>query len=197
MTSQQPDTNSSGSNSPLLYIVVVYDDEKLDIESFFKKPENSRVGFLFALLVSVNCCTEKEVLNNESGKLHSSILASGILDHLKTKQPSQTKPLPIIFIGLGLGALVTMKFIVSYEDWIPMGAVLTSVPRHSSTWEHPHFRRWYKKLREREDETFGPFKRMLLDFNHRCRHDRIRFSCVSQEVFEGEESKQVPRIKAS
>lgn len=193
MASQQPDTNSNGLNSHLLYIVVVYDDEKLNIEHF-KKPENPRVGFLFDLQVNLHCCTEPNVLKYESDKLHSRIITD--LD-LKTEVPSQTKPLPIIFIGLGLGALVTMQFVVSYENWIPMGAVLTSVPRHSSTWEHSHFRKWYKKLREREDEAFGAFKRLLLDFNNRCRHDRIRFSCVSQEVLEGEESKQVPRIKAS
>jgi hypothetical protein len=190
MASQQPDANSNGLNGPLLYIVIVYDDKKLNIEPF-KKPENPRVGFLFDLLVSVRC-TEQKVLENESGELRRRIL-----ERLKIKEPSQTKPLPIIFIGLGLGALVTMKFVVSNENWIPMGAVLTSVPRNSSTWEHPHFRRWYKKLQERDDEVFGAFKRLLLNFNHRCRHDRIRFSCVSQEVFEGEESKQVPRIKAS
>jgi hypothetical protein len=188
---QQPDANSNELNSHLLYIAIVYDDKKLNIEPF-KKPENPRVGFLFDLQVSVHCCTEQKVLNDESDKLRSRIL-----EHPKIKELSQTKSLPIIFIGLGLGALVTMQFVVSYENWIPMGAVLTSVPRHSSTWEHSHFRRWYKKLQEREDEAFGAFKRLLLDFNCRCRQDRIRFSSVSQEVLEGEESKQVPRVKAS
>lgn len=192
MALEQPETNSNGSNSHyLLYIVVVYDDKNLETESF-KKLENSRVGFLFDLQVSPHCCTEQKVLNNELSELRNRILK-----HLNTKVPSQTEPLPIIFIGIGLGALVTMQFVVSHENWIPMGAVLTSVPRHSSTWEHSHFQRWYKKLQEREDEAFGPFKRLLLDFNRRCRHDRIRFSCVSQELLEGEESKLVPRIRAS
>jgi hypothetical protein len=191
MTSQQPDTNSNGLNSHLLNIVVVYDDKNLNIEPF-KKPENSRVGFLFGPQVSPHCCTEQKVLNDELGKLRS-----GILEHLGAEEPSQTEPLPIIFIGLGLGALVTMQFVVSCKNWIPMGPVLTSVPRHSSTWKHSHFQTWYKKLQEREDETFGAFKRLLLNFNHCCRRDRIRFSCVSQEVLEEEESEQVPRIKAS
>lgn len=188
MTSQQLDTNSNGLNSHLLNIVIVYDDNGLNIEPF-KKPDNPRVGFLFDLQVSLHCCTEQKVLDDESGKLHSRIM-----EHLKIKEPSQAEPLPIIFIGLGLGALVIMQFVASYKNWIPMGAVLTSVPRHSSTWKHPDFQRWYEKLKEREDEAFGAFKRLLLDFNHRCRDDRIRFSCVS---LEGEESKQVPHIKAS
>ena len=188
MTSQQPDTNSNGSNNPLLYIVVVYDDKGLNIEPF-KKPDNPRVRFLLDLQVSLSCCTEQKVLKDESGELHSRILK-----HLKIKEPSQTEPLPIIFIGIGLGALVTMQFVLSYEKWIPMGAVLTSVPTHSSTSAHPHFRGWYEKLKEREGEAFGAFKRLLTNFNHHCRRYRIRFSCVS---LEGEESKQVPRIKAS
>jgi hypothetical protein len=190
MTSRQPNTNSNGLNSHLLYIVVVYDDKELNIESF-KKPDNPRVGFLFDLHVSLDCCTEQRVLKDESGKLRSRIL-----EYVETGEPSQTEPspIPIIFIGLGLGALVTMKFVVSCKKWIPMGAVLISVPRHSSTRKHPHFLGWYEKLKKREDEAFGAFKRLLIDFNHRCRHDRIRFSCVS---LEGEESKQVPRVKAT
>jgi hypothetical protein len=192
MTSQQPDTNSNESNSHLLYIVVVYDDEELCRKLYnesFKKPDNPRVGFLFSHQVNLDCCTEQKVLKDES-----STLCVRILEHLKIKEPSQTEPLPIIFIGLGLGALVTMQFVLSYEKWIPMGAVLTSVSRNSSTWGHPHFPGWYGKLKEREDEAFRAFKYLLISFNDRCRQDRIRFSCVS---LEGEESKQVSRIKAS
>jgi hypothetical protein len=129
------------------------------------------------------------VLNDESRKL-----CSLILEHLEIKEPSQTEPLHIIFIGLGLGALVTMQFVLSYKKWIPMGAVLTSVPPKSSTLRHPQFPRWYGKLKEREDEAFRAFKDLLINFNDRCRRDRIRFSCVS---LEGEESKQVSRIKTN
>jgi hypothetical protein len=191
MTSQQPDTNSNGSNSHL-YIVVVYDDKELCQKLYnesFKEPDNPQVKFLFSLPVNLNCCTEQKVLDDESRKL-----CSLILEHPETKELSQTEPLPIIFIGLGLGALVTMQFVLSYENWIPMGAVLTSVSPNSSTRGHPHFLRWYGKLKEREGEAFRAFKDLLIKFNDRCRRDRIRFSCVS---LEGEESKQASRIKAS
>lgn len=189
MASQQPDINSNGLNSHLLHIVVVYDDKELCKKLCNEPFKNSRVGFLFSLQVNLDCCTDQKVLNDESGRL-----CSLILKHLETKEPSQTEPLPIIFIGLGLGALVTMQFVLSYEKWIPMGAVLTSVSANSSTRGHPHFLRWYEKLKRREGEAFGAFKDLLIKFNDRCRRDRIRFSCVSLEE---EESKQASRIKAS
>jgi hypothetical protein len=191
MTSQQPDSNSNRSNSHLLYIVVVYDDEELCRKLYnesFKEPDNRQVRFLFSHKVNPKC-TEQEVLNEESRNLRSRIL-----EHPETKELSQTEHLPIIFIGLGLGVLVTMQFVLSYEKWIPMGAVLTSVSPNSSTRRDPHFLRWYGKLKEREDEAFGAFKDLLINFNNRCRRDRIRFSCVS---LEGEESKQASRIKTS
>jgi hypothetical protein len=116
----------------------------------------------------------------------SSILISDVLtkeelgiDYQRIRYP------PVIFVGIGFGALVVMDTILRTKNSIPMGAVMTSVTRDGATARSDEFKRWYAGLKQGGGN--GDMKmltQLLDDFNRHCHREHIRLSCISRDINE-------------
>jgi hypothetical protein len=113
----------------------------------FLKPH--RIGLQFELLKKANAVEE---LCKKSSALIKYINSDDV-KHTTDPKNSGRYP-PIIFVGLGFAALVTMKAVLS-EQLIPMGIVVSSVFKDSAVGRSAEFKTWYENLTElakKEDE---------------------------------------------
>jgi hypothetical protein len=104
---------------------------------------------------------------------------SGLTEHIKTvtdRKEGGPYP-PIIFIGLGFGALIAMET----EKLTPMGVVVSSSSPDSTTGQSIKFKTWYNNLAKQENPELGDLKSMLRTFNNYCRSERVRFSYVFRQ----------------
>lgn len=161
-----------GKIRPLYHVLVVYEGVYKDIESL-KGLQSSKVGWLEPH------CIEADFLGTENSVVKSCEKYSGLTERIKTmtnRKDGGSYP-PIIFIGLGFGALVTMNAVIS-EKLTPMGVVVSSVSPDWTTGQSIKFKTWYNNLIKPENPDLGDLKRVLCKFNNYCRSERVRFSYV-------------------
>jgi hypothetical protein len=172
-------------------ILIVYDDGDLNVSSFEESvTQNPRIGVIQKLLVHPDLLInpdghlDQEKLNEETQDLCGRINGSSMT---KTTRYEQLY-LPVIFIGIGVGAIVTMNYLVENMNVVPMGVMLISNTFSSPIRKRFSFKSWYKRLENRKDEESKNFKDLLQKFNSHCRSERIRVSCMAPQALEGEES---------
>lgn len=110
---------------------------------------------------------------------------------------------PIIFLGLGFGAVVAMNALLEDHEPIltPMGMVMCSVSSEGTTGKSEEFRMWYKKLTaeagpgradiaqtasdmevaQDKNTDLSDLVSLLYEFDEHCRLERVRFSYVIRD----------------
>jgi hypothetical protein len=166
--------NSNESQRLLFMILVLYDDKDLDISSLEEglTEKNPRIGVIPKLLVPTGFINSDGDLDTVKIKKETVHLGRRIDDSPSIKATGYKESyLPVIFIGIGAGAVVTMQYLTQNTKVVPMGVVLISVP--------------FQSLIQVQG---GKGANLLKAINGRCRSERIRFSCMARRDLKVEES---------